>query len=227
VLGLRRYGKGRKAYYPQFGLDALLNSNGGQRLQPPGERTTERRQTERSWVYAPTSALYSEARPTLSAFAISVAPTPLAFIGAHLVHINRDGPPLVDAFRLGSALEVTFAGVAIGGALQSRDRGMRHATSASDIRQGLAGFTARQRFLPLVWCQLGRPSHVNAASLRTKSTLAGASPDQLALKFRQATKHRQHQATVRCRGIGPGVSQRLEAGALLGDRVERVEQIAR
>jgi hypothetical protein len=40
-LGLRRYGKGARPI-TQFGLDALLDSNAGQRLQPPGQRTTER-----------------------------------------------------------------------------------------------------------------------------------------------------------------------------------------
>jgi hypothetical protein len=52
------------------------------------------------WVYAPSSALYTDARPMLSAFAISVAPMPSAFMARTLATSIEPGRPLLDAFGL-------------------------------------------------------------------------------------------------------------------------------
>jgi hypothetical protein len=41
--------------------------------------------------------------------------------------------------------------------------------------------------------------------------------------LRQPAKHGQRQATMRCRGVGPGVAERSESGLLARDRRENVE----
>jgi hypothetical protein len=43
------------------------------------------------------------------------------------------------------------------------------------------------------------------------------------LKFREPTKHSEHQATVGGRGVGPGIAQGFERSASLANRIERVE----
>src|SRR5262245_17454650 len=75
--------------------------------------------------------------------------------------------------------------------------------------------------------ELRRTPELHALGLRTRTAIASARLDQLALELGQAAKHSQHQSTVRRRGISPRIGERLEAGTGLADRIEDVEQIAR
>jgi hypothetical protein len=61
----------------------------------------------------------------------------------------------------------------------------------------------------------------------TLPALASAGLDELALELSQAAKNRQHQPSVRRGGIRPGIGQRLEASASLGDHVEDVQKVTR
>ena len=70
-------------------------------------------------------------------------------------------------------------------------------------------------------------THNDAPSLRPLPSLPGARPDQLTLKLSQTAQDGQHEPSVRCRGIRPGIPQRPEARTLLGYGVEQVQQIAR
>src|SRR6266849_7752515 len=92
---------------------------------------------------------------------------------------------------------------------------MRHAIGAGDSRQAFTGFTARHRFLSLVWCQLRRAPHMDAASLGARPSLASASTDQLTLELGQAAKHRQHQSAVRRGGIGQASASDLKVAPAL------------
>jgi hypothetical protein len=65
-----------------------------------------------------------------------------------------------------------------------------------------------------------------AVRLGARPAFAGADADQLALELGEAAENGQHQAAVRRGGVGPCVAERAEAGFLLGDRGERVQQVA-
>lgn len=71
------------------------------------------------------------------------------------------------------------------------------------------------------------PTELHASFNGPPATLAGTDSDQLALELGKAAVDGQQQAPVRRGGIRPCVCQRLERGALLGDGVERVEQVPR
>jgi hypothetical protein len=96
---------------------------------------------------------------------------------------------------------------------QPTDRGVAHAVGARNVHQRLAGITPGDSLAALVRRQLRWPPHMNPLSLRPGAAFPGPGPDQLSLKFGQAAQHRQHQAPVRRGGVGPGIGQRLEAGA--------------
>ena len=73
----------------------------------------------------------------------------------------------------------------------------------------------------------GLPPHLDAVRLGAVAAFARAGADQFALEFRKAAEDRQHQAPVRLvvsAQVSP--SERNPAPAF-GDRVERVEQVAR
>src|SRR6516162_1452445 len=100
------------------------------------------------------------------------------------------------------------------------DRGGINRIGASDIGHRLAGDQTLQRLLALMWRHLARPTEAHAAILRTLASLASARADQLTLELGKAAKHREHQAAVRRRGVGPGVLERAKARTALGDLVE-------
>jgi hypothetical protein len=64
-----------------------------------------------------------------------------------------------------------------------------------------------------------RPAHSLPARHGPRPAFAGARSDQIALELRQSAKHDQHQAAVRCRGVGPCLAKRFETGFLLGDPI--------
>ena len=55
--------------------------------------------------------------------------------------------------------------------------------------------------------------------------LTGTGGNQLTLELGKPPKDRQHEPAVRCRGVCPGIRQRLEAGPGLANRVEDIEQV--
>jgi len=75
--------------------------------------------------------------------------------------------------------------------------------------------------------EFGRSAHVNAARPGALRALARAGADQVALELSNATKDGEQQAPLRRRRVRPCGMQRAESGSGLGDRVERVQQVAR
>jgi hypothetical protein len=71
------------------------------------------------------------------------------------------------------------------------------------------------------------PRATDTTLLGPLATFTRPGSDQLALEFRQAAKHGEHQSAMSGRGIGPSVLERFEAGAALADLIEHVEQVAR
>jgi hypothetical protein len=88
---------------------------------------------------------------------------------------------------------------------------------------------SRRAMASRCWCGVvsAWPTHVHAVGLGSRPAFAGPRLDQFFLKFSQAAQDRQHQPAVWSRGIGPGIGQRLEAGASLGDLIQGVEQVPR
>src|SRR5258705_5218294 len=78
-----------------------------------------------------------------------------------------------------------------------------------------------------MWCQFARPAHVHTRCPSSHFALAGAGPDQLFFELSEPAEDGEHQpAMSRCR-VRPYISQRLEAGATLGDLIQGVEQVTR
>jgi len=95
--------------------------------------------------------------------------------------------------------------------------------AATNFDQSLVSHSPRDGLLPLVRRQLELATEPNAPSLCSLPAFVGSGLDQLSLKStQQGTQNRQHQPSVRGRGVGPGVSQRPEARASLADRVEHI-----
>jgi hypothetical protein len=67
-------------------------------------------------------------------------------------------------------------------------------------------------------------SHFDASRHSARPAFAGARSYQIAFEFRKAAEHRQHQPSVRGRGVGPCVAERSEPGFAIGDRAEGVEK---
>jgi hypothetical protein len=51
--------------------------------------------------------------------------------------------------------------------------------------------------------------------------------DQLALELGEAAQHGEHQAAVRRGAVGPGVTERPEAGLAVGHRGKGIKEIPR
>ena len=64
-----------------------------------------------------------------------------------------------------------------------------------------------------------------SASLGALPAVIGASLDQVPLKRGKACQHGDQQLALRCRGIAPGIGQRLELGAPLCQRVQDIQQV--
>jgi hypothetical protein len=104
---------------------------------------------------------------------------------------------------------------------------MRDIVAARDLAHRLPVAVApADRLAPLVLGQFRRSAKLDAARPGPLAALAGARPDKVALELRQPAQHRQHQAAVRRRGVGPCVAERAQAGSLAGDRRDGVQQVA-
>jgi hypothetical protein len=86
---------------------------------------------------------------------------------------------------------------------------------------------AANRLALLVLGQFGFAAELNPARLGTVAPFTGAGADKVPLELREAAEHDQHQAAVRRCGVGPCIAERAETGFPIGDRRERVQQIAR
>jgi hypothetical protein len=85
---------------------------------------------------------------------------------------------------------------------------------------------ALDRLALLVIGEFERSAHFLPARHGARPAFACARPDQIALELGQPAQDGQHQAPVRCGGVGPGVAKGFETGFLAGDRRERVQQVA-
>ena len=80
----------------------------------------------------------------------------------------------------------------------------------------------RQNFGLLMLSELGLPSEPNTASLGSDPPFVGSAQDQIAYELGQSAKDCQHQPAVRGRGVGPRITQRLEARPSFADCGQRV-----
>src|SRR5262249_20115800 len=109
---------------------------------------------------------------------------------------------------------------------QPANGGLRNAIGAGQLclrgalREALHGLTA------LMGCERRRATEAHALRLRAVAAGAGSGEDKLALELGQPAEHGWHETTVRRGRIGPGITQRLEGGTGLADRVQDVEQVA-
>lgn len=95
-----------------------------------------------------------------------------------------------------------------------------------DLPCWLARVAPLQSLVPLVGGELRLAAHLHATGLGELAALAGARADQLALELSQAAQHGEHQASVGCGGISPGIAQGPESGLAAGDGRQGVEKIA-
>src|SRR5882724_6109963 len=103
---------------------------------------------------------------------------------------------------------------------------MAYVIGAGDLGACFAVRTATERLALLVGGELRAAAKSDATRLRAGASLAGTGADQLTLKLSQAAEDGEHQASVRGRGVCPGIAQRCEPGACGGDGGKRVEQVA-
>src|SRR5262249_30407587 len=73
--------------------------------------------------------------------------------------------------------------------------------------------------------ELERAAHMQTAGFGAGAAFTGSGANKLAFEFRQAAEDGEDQAPMRCGGIGPGIGERLELRAGLGDLVEHIEQV--
>ena len=102
---------------------------------------------------------------------------------------------------------------------------MRDVVRSSDVGEHLAGLSPSNGLPTLMWGQRGRTPHNDAPGPRTLPSLPGAGPDQLSFELGQAAQDGQHQPSVRCRRVRPGVAQRPEPRTLLSDGIQDVEKV--
>jgi hypothetical protein len=74
----------------------------------------------------------------------------------------------------------------------------------SNFPSRLAGIAPLQGLALLVGGELRLAAHLHAAGLGEPPAFAVARADKLALKLGQSAQDGQHQAAVRCSGVGPG-----------------------
>jgi hypothetical protein len=112
---------------------------------------------------------------------------------------------------------------------------MAHVIGAGDLGQRLAVRAATERLTLLVGGQLRAATESDAARLRAGTSLTGAGADQLAFELGQAAEDREQQASVRRRGVGPGIPSEVNpapvpvmaASVLSRSRVLRARQSSR
>jgi hypothetical protein len=93
---------------------------------------------------------------------------------------------------------------------QSANRCLRDAKGAGNVGLTLAGLKTLSGFLPLIGGQRSRSAKLDATLLSALHTIGRAGQNQGPLKLGQTAQDRQHQLTMRRRGIGPSVMYRLE-----------------
>ena len=113
------------------------------------------------------------------------------------------------------------------GCPQPSNRGRINCIGASHVGLRLASRESLQGLLTLMGCQLPRPTKPHTPFLCPLTALSRPRADQVALELSQSTQDGQHQPTMRTRGVGPCILETFEAGALLGHRVDDVEQVPR
>src|SRR6516165_10879715 len=109
---------------------------------------------------------------------------------------------------------------------QPADRRLAHAIGPGQIGLHSALCELLQHLSALVGRQLLRATELDAAGLGALAAVIGTSGNQRAFELGETSKHREHQAPVRRRGVGPGILERAEASTALADLIEDVEQVA-
>ncbi len=103
---------------------------------------------------------------------------------------------------------------------------MTDVVAPPNVCQRLARRPSHHGFGSLVWGELELAAEFHAPSLRSFAAFSCSGLDELALKLRQPSKHRQHQPPMRRGRVHPSIRQRPEARSRLANRIEHIEQIA-
>jgi hypothetical protein len=111
----------------------------------------------------------------------------------------------------------------------SRDTVLRLTLKVRAMSARVSPSTSRRRIASRFWCRVSfglRPSLTPRAFV-----LSLPSPVRARIRSRsnsaEAAEDSQHQAAMRCGGVGPRIAERPETGFLLRDGREGVEEIAR
>ncbi len=114
-----------------------------------------------------------------------------------------------------------------GGSSEPRNRRRADVVGAANLGQGfLAPVAALDRFALLVRGELRRTAHFHATGHGSRPAFTCPRADKIAFKLRQPAQHGQHQPPVRGRCVGPCVAQGSEPGLAVGDRRQRIQQVA-
>src|SRR5947208_11443986 len=103
---------------------------------------------------------------------------------------------------------------------------MRAVVGTADLHQWLPCRAARTGLLDLMGRQLGPASKPDATRHGVLAPLVCASPDQFPLELGKAAEHRQHEPPMSGGGVGPSIGYGPEAGALLRNCGEHIQQAA-
>jgi hypothetical protein len=154
--------------------------------------------------------------PLNSVLVTSVAMFVLVFRTWHLGH-----PPIYPRCTC-----IRRRGPRCGRSSEPADGAVGDVEQPSDVHQRLPGFASRNGFLALVVRQFRLAAHYYPTSFGALSAFAAATADQFSLELGEAAaQDGQHQATMRRRGVGPGVPQRFETGALVGNGAKQIKQV--
>ena len=100
-------------------------------------------------------------------------------------------------------------------------------TIATDRPHRHAGRKPGKRLCTLVMVQLRRTAKPHTALLGPLNALAAACTDQATLEFGKAGKHSDQQLPMRRAGVAPGIGDRPEFDAPLGQIVQYVQEVSR
>jgi hypothetical protein len=103
---------------------------------------------------------------------------------------------------------------------------MTPSVGAGDLGPWLPMGTAAARLALVVGRARRATADADATSRRAGTSLAGAGADPLALARGQSTEDGAHAASIRGRGVGPGITQGGASGVLARDGGARVEPVA-
>ena len=103
--------------------------------------------------------------------------------------------------------------------MKPRNRGVAHVIAPTDFGPRFSRLPSRDGLLPLMQSEFEFPCKADPSGLRPVASFFSRGLDQLALKFCQPTKYRQHQPPMWSCSVSPSIGQRFEPCASLANRI--------